>query len=94
MTELSAQVSLYPLGQEDLSPAIDEALRVFKAHGLQVEVGAMSTLLTGDETALFTALRDAAAAAMHLGPAVMVVTISNACAVPEALPGEALDPTP
>lgn len=57
MTELSAQVSLYALGQEDLSPAVDEAVGVFEAHGLRVEVGAMSTLLTGDEAALFAAPR-------------------------------------
>lgn len=40
MTELAAQVSLYPLGQEDLSPTIDEVLSVFEAHGLRADVGA------------------------------------------------------
>jgi len=36
MTELSAQVSIYPLGQGDLSPAIEEAVRVSATHGLRV----------------------------------------------------------
>jgi uncharacterized protein YqgV (UPF0045/DUF77 family) len=84
MSELAAQVSLYPLGQEDLSPAIDEVLRAFEAHGLRVETGPMSTVLSGDGAALFAALREATRSAMRLGKMVMVITVSNACAVPEA----------
>ena len=84
MTELTALVSLYPLGQDELSPAIDEAVRVFEAHELRVEVGAMSTLLVGDDAQLFAALHEAAATAMRLGRMAMVITVSNACAVPEA----------
>jgi uncharacterized protein YqgV (UPF0045/DUF77 family) len=81
MSELAAQVSLYPLGQEDLSPMIDEVLRVLKQHGLHVETGPMSTLLYGDDDVLFAALHEAAAAAARLGKMVMVITVSNACAV-------------
>ncbi|MEX2230087.1 MAG: YkoF family thiamine/hydroxymethylpyrimidine-binding protein [Dehalococcoidia bacterium] len=84
MSELAAQVSLYPLGQEELSPAIDEVLRVFETHGLQVAPGPMSTVLSGDDAALFAALHEATRAAAGLGKMVMVITVSNACAVPEA----------
>lgn len=82
MNELTAQVSLYPLGQDDLSPAIDAVLRVFEAHGLRVEPGAMSTLLAGEDGALFAALHEAARTADRAGKMVMVITVSNACAVP------------
>jgi uncharacterized protein YqgV (UPF0045/DUF77 family) len=84
MSELTAQISLYPLGQDDLSPAIDEAIRAFEAHGLRIEVGAMSTMLAGDDAELFPALHEAAVAAMRLGRLAMVVTVSNAGAVPDA----------
>lgn len=84
MSELAAQVSLYPLGQPDLSPAIDEVLAVFRSHDLHVETGPMSTVLTGDDAALFAALREAATVAARSAKMVMVITVSNACAVPDA----------
>jgi uncharacterized protein YqgV (UPF0045/DUF77 family) len=84
MSEFAAQVSLYPLGQDDLSPAIDEVLHVFKAHGLRAETGPMSTVLFGEDVALFAALHEATLGAANRGKMVMVITVSNACAVPEA----------
>ncbi len=82
MSELAAQVSLYPLGQADLSPAIDEVLRVFADHGLHAETGPMSTVLMGDDAVLFAALHEAAVGAARSEKMVMVITVSNACAVP------------
>jgi uncharacterized protein YqgV (UPF0045/DUF77 family) len=79
---ITAQVSLYPLRQETLSPAIDEALQVFEAHGLHVEPGAMSSLITGDDAALFSALQEAFCRAAGQGQVVMVATFSNACRLP------------
>jgi len=84
MTGISAQVSLYPLGQEDLSPAIDEALRIFHQHGLDVAPGSMSTLISGDEAAVFSALQEAFQRAAKQGRVVMVATFSNACPLPES----------
>ncbi|TAK76144.1 MAG: hypothetical protein EPO16_07695 [Dehalococcoidia bacterium] len=83
MSDLAAQVSLYPLGQADLSPSIEEVLRIFEAYALRVETGPMSTLLYGDDAPLFEALHEATLAATRSGKMVMVVTVSNACAVPE-----------
>jgi uncharacterized protein YqgV (UPF0045/DUF77 family) len=83
MIGITAQVSLYPLRQETLSPAIDEALRIFLAHDLHVEPGAMSSLITGDVTALFAALQEAFCRAAGQGQVVMVATFSNACRLPE-----------
>jgi len=82
MSELAGQVSLYPLGQDDISPAIDAALAVFAAHDLRVDTGPMSTTLSGEDDVLFAALHEATMAAASLGRMVMVVTLSNACAVP------------
>ncbi|PMP77782.1 MAG: hypothetical protein C0183_16945 [Roseiflexus castenholzii] len=74
---LTAQVSLYPLRQEHLSPAIDAALALWRERGLDVRPGAMSTLIAGEEETVWEALRAAFAAAC--GETVMVVTVSNAC---------------
>jgi quercetin dioxygenase-like cupin family protein len=79
---LRAQVSLYPLGQPSLAPAIDSAIDTWRRDGLEVEPGAMSTLIAGDDGILWAALRDAFAAAAAQGEAVMVITVSNACPWP------------
>ena len=82
MIGIAAQVSLYPLRQETLSPAIEEALDVFQAHGLHVEPGAMSSLITGDDAVLFAALQEAFVRVAGQGQVVMVATFSNACPLP------------
>lgn len=81
MIALGAQVSLYPLGQADLAPAIDALLAAFKERGLECIMGNMSTQVWGDDETLFAALREGFAAAVEHGPAVMVITVSNACPV-------------
>jgi uncharacterized protein YqgV (UPF0045/DUF77 family) len=82
MIGITAQVSLYPLRQETLSPAIDEALEILREHALHVEVGAMSSLITGDDAAIFAALQEAFRRVAAQGHVVMVATFSNACPVP------------
>ena len=82
MISISAQVSLYPFGKEDLSPAIDEALHVFGQHGLEVVPGSMSTLISGGDEAIFSALQAILRRASEQGRVVMVVTFSNACPMP------------
>jgi len=87
---IAAQFSLYPLRQASLSPAIDQALQVFEEYGLSVEPGAMSTLITGDDAAVFAALQEAFRRAAEHGQVVMVATLSNACPVPENTTGETI----
>jgi uncharacterized protein YqgV (UPF0045/DUF77 family) len=82
MIGITAQVSLYPLGKAALSPAIDEALRILREHGLEVEVGTMSSLVAGEEKVVFTALQSAFSRVAEQGPVVMVATFSNACPLP------------
>jgi uncharacterized protein YqgV (UPF0045/DUF77 family) len=79
---LAAQVSLYPLRQPSLTPAIERALETFRAHGLQVESGTMSSVISGEDVALFKALREAFLQTAAEGHIVMIVTVSNACPVP------------
>ncbi len=86
MAELtvSAQVSIYPLRQEHLTPAIQAVTTALEARGLHAEVGAMSTQVTGAADILFTALREAFVRAAAAGHVVMTITVSNACPVPDA----------
>jgi uncharacterized protein YqgV (UPF0045/DUF77 family) len=84
MIAVSAQFSLYPLGQGDLAPAIEAALSALAERGLPYEVGSMSTVTWGDDEALFPALQEAFRRASVLGGAVMTVTVSNACPLPAA----------
>jgi len=57
MGMITAQVSLYPLRQEAIGPPIREAVRVFRQHGLETRIGAMSTLVWGEEQTVFAATR-------------------------------------
>jgi uncharacterized protein YqgV (UPF0045/DUF77 family) len=78
---ISAQLSLYPLRQTHLSPAIQAVREALTAAGLQPEVGPMSTLVTGEAEVLFAALCEAFLRAAAMGYVVMSVTLSNACPV-------------
>ena len=79
--DVSAQISLYPLRQERLSPAIREMQNVLAAAGLDVAPGPMSTLVTGEAGALFDALKASFLRAAATGQFVMTVTVSNACPI-------------
>ena len=78
---VSAQVAIYPLRQDRLTPSITAVSRTLEAAGLRPEVGPMSTIVTGDTTAIFDALQAAFIQAGALGHVVMTVTVSNACPV-------------
>lgn len=77
--DISAQVSLYPLRKTEIKNSILQAIDIFRSHGLRVEVGPMSTLLVGEEEALFSALQETFQTASRSGDVVMVTTFSNTC---------------
>ncbi len=78
---VSAQVAIYPLRQDRLTPAITAVSRALEAAGLRPEVGAMSTMVTGATATIFSALEEAFVQAGALGHVVMTITVSNACPV-------------
>ena len=77
--QISAQISLYPLRQERLSPAIEMAWKILEENELDVEKGAMSTLVSGEADKVFGAIKDVFLRSAEKGPVSMVVTFSNAC---------------
>jgi uncharacterized protein YqgV (UPF0045/DUF77 family) len=78
---ISAQISVYPLRQEHLSPAIDAVKQALQSMGLEPEIGAMSTLVTGEAKDVFVGLQEAFDRAAATGHVVMTVTVSNACPI-------------
>jgi uncharacterized protein YqgV (UPF0045/DUF77 family) len=78
---ISAQISVYPLRQDQLSPVIRDVQDALAAAGLQVTPGPMSTLVTGEGAAVFDALKASFLRAAATGHVVMTVTVSNACPI-------------
>jgi len=83
MRTIGAQVSIYGLGGTDTSAVVTAFLEALKDRELAFEVGAMSTVVWGDEAEVWVALREGYADASKLGAVVMNVTFSNACPLPE-----------
>jgi uncharacterized protein YqgV (UPF0045/DUF77 family) len=87
MSAISVQVSLYPLRQTHLGPAISAVLEAFRTRGLEVSPGTMSTVISGDADSVFEGLKQSFKSAAALGDVVMVVSISNCCPGVSAGPG-------
>ncbi len=51
-------MSIYPLRQEYLSPAIESAAGILREHGLKVDSVPMSSVVSGEDDALFAAIKD------------------------------------
>lgn len=76
---VSAQISVYSLRQQELRPAVDAVREALAARGLVAKVGPMSTVVTGDAATIFPAMREAFEAAAATGDTVLTMTVSNAC---------------
>jgi len=82
MYGITAQVSLYPLRQDDLSPSINAVIQALDRDGIESQTGSMSTLVWGDDEKVFPALMEAFRKAVEIGETVMTITVSNACPWP------------
>jgi uncharacterized protein YqgV (UPF0045/DUF77 family) len=80
---ISAQVSLYPLRQSHLAPAVSQVTEVLRGAGLDVRSGTMSTVVIGESEKVFDSLKASFQSAAALGDVVMVVSLSNCCPVSE-----------
>jgi len=85
--EVNLQLSVYPLRQPHLRPAIEAALTAAGKEGVHITVGRLSTFVCGDEPAVFAALRAAFRAAGSSGPTVMVATLSSGVPSDETVAG-------
>ncbi len=77
--KVQAEISLYPLGEEDLLPSIEEFLEVVREEGLEPRMGTMSTTLDGESSVLFQAIARAFEKVAAHHRCVLIVKYSNAC---------------
>jgi uncharacterized protein YqgV (UPF0045/DUF77 family) len=70
-----------------VSPTIQAVTNALQEAGLRPQVGPMSTMVTGEVTAVFAALQEAFVRAAAAGHVVMTMTLSNACPVGGHPPG-------
>ena len=75
--EMGLQLSVYPLRQPHVGPAVRAAVKAAADEGVDLTVGRLSTFARGDEESVFRALRAAFTAARSCGPTVVVVTLSS-----------------
>ena len=78
---ISAQISLYPLKQQRLSPVIEEAWRILEENSLDLQKGGMSTVVSGPAETVFNAIQAVFMRSAEKGSLSMVVTFSNACPI-------------
>jgi uncharacterized protein YqgV (UPF0045/DUF77 family) len=79
---ITAQVSVYPLGQQALEPPIQQAIARLQAAGLVVESGSMSTVVAGEADVVFATLGEVFGELACQGQVIMAVTFSNTCPLP------------
>ena len=75
--KVQAQISLYPLRRPGLAEPIGRFVELLRQGGLNVEVGPMSTQVTGDSKLLFARLTEAFEDATSHGDIVLLLKISN-----------------
>lgn len=76
---IQAEISLYPLRQNELTKPIRQFVQVLENNKLQVKTGPMSSFVTGDSQVVFESLRKAFEQLAKKYEVVMSAKISNAC---------------
>lgn len=77
---VTAEISYYPLA-EDFNQPIDEFLQKINQTGIDIETGKMSTLISGEYTAVMKVLTIAMEDLFDRYPSVFNLKISNSCVV-------------
>ena len=77
--KVQAEVSLYPLRQDDLTEPIQQFVESLKNDDLNVKTGSMSSVISGEESIVFQSLQKAFEQAAQKYEVVLTAKISNAC---------------
>ena len=77
--KIQAEISLYPLRENEFAQPIQQFIRVLENNNLNVKTGPMSTLVAGDSQILFEKLQQAFERIAEEYKVVMTAKISNAC---------------
>ena len=77
--KVQAEISLYPLRQNDLAKPIQQFVESLKNDNLNVKTGSMSSVISGDSKIVFQSLQKAFVQAAQKYEVVLTAKISNAC---------------
>ena len=77
--KVQAEVSLYPLCQNDLTKPIQQFVESLKSDNLKVKTGLMSSVISGEESIVFQSLQKAFEQTAQKYEVVLTAKISNAC---------------
>ena len=77
--KIQAEISLYPLGQDDLTVPIQQFIESLKSNNLKIKTGSMSSVISGEESIVFQSLQKAFEQAAQKYKVVLTAKISNAC---------------
>ena len=77
--KVQAEVSIYPLRQNDLTSPIQQFVEGLKNNKLQVKVGPMSSLVAGDSKVVFENLLEDFEQLAEEYEVVLTAKISNVC---------------
>lgn len=80
---ISCQIALYPLATQNFNQVIIDAVEVlkpFENQGLTIEVGVMSTVLKGEDSIVWEAVRKLFDRSSQNGQQIVLnMTVSNEC---------------
>ena len=77
--KVQAEISLYPLRENELTKPVQQFFRALKNHNLIIKTGGISTLVAGDSQVIFESLQQAFEQIAERYEVVMTAKISNAC---------------
>ena len=77
--KVEAEVSLYPLTEENLEHPVRDFEDVLKSHGCEVEVGPMSFIVKGESHQVFEAFRLGYDQAAQKSGCVLIIKACNVC---------------
>jgi uncharacterized protein YqgV (UPF0045/DUF77 family) len=77
--KVRAEISVYPLNTTELSSPVGEFCRILQAQGLEVQIGPMSSSVSGECKDLFKVVQEAFERLAEKYQVVMTAKISNAC---------------
>jgi uncharacterized protein YqgV (UPF0045/DUF77 family) len=77
--KVQAEISLYPLRENELTKPIQQFIRALENNNLNIKTGAISTLVAGEVQVVFESLQQAFEQIAEEYEVVMTAKISNAC---------------
>lgn len=77
---IACQIAYYPLGKTEVVSGVREALDIIQGSGLEVQIGPMSTVVSGEASAVYGMLEELTKTMEERGREfVLSVTVSTSC---------------